>query len=439
MKVFSFVIILIVSIILSSKTESEACIWRNWFCDWITGRNNDKETTTTPSTGKSITEPVVAHKKTTRTLSTVSSTTELVVTTNEPPTPAIHVKIQVMNKISSSIDQFSSDVRKDMNEKINGSFIVSPLSAAMVLMMSGYGASDENANKMNSMLHFDTNDNTYKEDIYSLIEIFDALNQSQFELANRIYAGKNQDLNPDFKSLVSETFKSSIENVDFGLSESTAKKIDDWRAEKNHHRLRNVIKPDEINADTELLFINSVYFSRLWKEPFNKANTKLVKFDMGNGETIEKPIMDRKMEFTVHSTVTYKLCTLDFKSDSDDDSLQFVMRMSGDSITKSITVPKFRIESTINLEDMLNLLGMNFSGISKQASGLKINKVVQKLTLEVNESGIEAAIRSEASFANKTGSNGPPLKQVLIFNEYPFDFHISYNGVVLLVGHVAKQ
>ncbi|XP_057337456.1 antichymotrypsin-2-like [Microplitis mediator] len=400
MKVFGFFIILIVSIILSSKTESEACVWKNWLCDWITGRNNNDEPTA--------------------------------------PSYTKDEKMQGIRNISSSFNHFHIDVLKDMDKKINGSFIVSPFSAAMILMMSGYGASDDNAKKMNSLLHFDTNNNTYKTGIYSLIEMVNALNPNKLELANKIYAGKNQEIKSDFKSLVNKTFKSSIENVDFGLSESTAKKIDDWRAEKNHHRIRNVIKPDEISKDTELLLINSVYFSALWKEPFNEANTKLTKFTISDEESVEQQIMNRKMEPTA-SNGDVKIYTLDLKRDSNDDNLQFTIMISGKDIKNPVDLPKITIETTMNLENKLDILGINFSNITKQGSGLKINKVVQKFTLEINELGIEAAIHSEASFANKTGSHGPPLKQVPIFNKYSFDFDISYNETLLFAGHVAKQ
>lgn len=62
--------------------------------------------------------------------------------------------------------------------------------------------------------------------------------------------------------------------------------------------------------------------------------------------------------------------------------------------SSDVEVPKFRIESTINLKDMFNQSQTNFSGISKQGSELKMDRVVQKLTFEINEFGIEAAVHS---------------------------------------------
>ncbi|XP_057337721.1 alaserpin-like [Microplitis mediator] len=405
MKVFVFLIILIVSIIQSSKSESEECEWEICCCEWITDCDDNGENTTTVS-----------------------------LTDDE--------KKEAIRKISSSIGDLTTDLLLTRKERSMAEFIASPLSAAMVLMMAAYGASDENAKRMNSMLHFDTNDNTYKTGIYSLIKMIDALNPSELELANKIYAGKNQDINPDFKSLVSETFELSIENVDFGLSESTAKKIDKWRAEKSRRRITNVIKPDEISADTEFLFTNSLHFSALWKEPFSEANTKLMKFNVSDGNTIEKPIMyrDNLVANIIHEG--YKIYELELqKRDSNDYKYQVFIYIpfyiNHDKFNNSVAVPKFRIERTIHLEDMLNQFETNFSGISKQSSGLRMNKVVQKLTLEINELGIEAAVYSEASFTSKTGYSAPPLKQDIPYNEYQIVIIITYADTMLLSAYSA--
>ncbi|XP_057318492.1 serpin B3-like [Microplitis mediator] len=284
MKVFSFLIILIISIILSLTSESEACVGKNWFCDWMTNRNNSRETTTTFST--SVTEDE---------------------------------KMQAIRNISSSINQFSIELHQAMAKKTNGSFISSLLSALMVLMMAAYGARDKNAEEMNSMLHFDTNNNTYKTGIYSLIEMFDALNPIRFKLANKIFAGRNREIKSDFMSLVRETFKSSIENVDFGRSEDTTAKINNWRAEKNYQRIRNIVESDEISADTEFFFMNSIYFSALWKTAFNESDTKPRKFKITKEKTIERPIMKRSKDYVYLTEFSLFVVPFDFKRDSNND------------------------------------------------------------------------------------------------------------------------
>ncbi|XP_057336897.1 serpin B4-like [Microplitis mediator] len=452
MKVFSFLIILIVSIILSSKNESEAFGGNNWFWDWITKKNNDRETTTAPS-------PV-----TTTTPSPVTTTTVSITEDEE---------MQAITNISYSINQFAFELHKAMAKKTDGSFISSPLSAAMVLMMAAYGARDENAKKVNSLLHFDTNNRMYKTGINLLIEMFNTFDPIRFKIGNKIYAGKNQDTKSDLISLVSKIFESSIENVDFGSSKDTMKKVNDWRAEIDHQRIRNVIESDEISKDTELFFINSLYFSALWKCPFDETMTAPTNFLMNNGEVIVKPVMSTLQGANSHRLPELERAanTLEFKGDiNNDDLMKFTLIDDSRSVNiddlgrdlhalhlfdfkknsdSYMEMPKFRIESTINLEDMLNDLEIitafekiaKTSSISKQGSELKMNRVAQKLTFEINELGIEAAVHSEASFDNGTTTNSDPepLEQVPIFIGNPFVFLITYNNTILFTGRFIKS
>ncbi|XP_008554367.1 serine protease inhibitor 3/4 isoform X2 [Microplitis demolitor] len=418
--------------------------------NWIINTNN-RQTTTTVS-------PVVTTSTTQK-----ITTPAPVVDNNKTKTASIteDEKMQAIRNISSSINQFSIKLHQAMAEKTNGSFISSPLSAAMVYMMAAYGARGKSADEMNSMLHFDTNNSTYNVGINSLITMFDTPNPIGFKLANKIYAGKDQEIKSDYKSLVNETFKSSIENVDFGLSDDTMTKINNWRAEKLHQRITNVIEPDEVSADTELFFINSLYFSTSWKSAFDKTRSKQRNFDINKNETIKQTVMyntDFVSYYIQLKELNISAFIIEFKRDSKNDELmKFILvrpnypnisiydvernlhklQLSNlDHIKNSsdVEVPKFRIESTINLKDMFNQSQTNFSGISKQGSELKMDRVVQKLTFEINEFGIEAAVHSEASLAKKTENNGPPFKQIPVFTTDPFVLLITYNDTIIFTG-----
>lgn len=48
---------------------------------------------------------------------------------------------------------------------------------------------------------------------------------------------------------------------------------------------------DEVSADTELFFINSLYFSTSWKSAFDKTRSKQRNFDINKNETIKQTVM----------------------------------------------------------------------------------------------------------------------------------------------------
>lgn len=78
--------------------------------------------------------------------------------------------------------------------------------------------------------------------------------------------------------------------------------------------------------------------------------------------------------------------------------IKFERLLSGEQYEIDLFIPKFKIESKIDLKNSLNKLGMkkmfedsaNFTGII-DSPALKVSKIVQKAFIEVNEEGSEAA------------------------------------------------
>lgn len=78
--------------------------------------------------------------------------------------------------------------------------------------------------------------------------------------------------------------------------------------------------------------------------------------------------------------------------------LKFERLLSGEQFEIDLFLPKFKIESKIDLKKSLNALDMNqmfedtanFTGIM-DVPPLKVSKIVQKSFIEVNEEGSEAA------------------------------------------------
>ncbi|CAG5094924.1 Similar to Alaserpin (Manduca sexta) [Cotesia congregata] len=122
-------------------------------------------------------------------------------------------------------------------------FVISPLSAALVLMMAACGAGGENAEEMKSVLHFDPDNSVHRTGIYSMIEMFNAIQASEVKLANKMYIAKDIEIDPDYINLIKTTFNSSIENIEFKNSAETAQAINQWCAEQTHQRIEEIIDP----------------------------------------------------------------------------------------------------------------------------------------------------------------------------------------------------
>ena len=107
-----------------------------------------------------------------------------------------------------------------------------------------------------------------------------------------------------------------------------------------------------------------------------------------------------------------------------------------------VAIPKFKIESTHELNEPLQKLGLRhmFDGGKADLSGITglrdlfVSKVIQKAFIEVNEEGAEAAAATGAVVMMKSMPIGKPT----FICDHPFLFMIKDNltGLVLFSGKV---
>jgi serpin B len=110
----------------------------------------------------------------------------------------------------------------------------------------------------------------------------------------------------------------------------------------------------------------------------------------------------------------------------------------------SLSLPRFKSETEINLNESLKLMGMqeafnreaDFSGMTGNKD-LFIDFIVHKAFIDVNEKGTEAAAASGVGMALKSGYMGEPVR----FNaDHPFHYLIfnRESGVILFCGRFIK-
>ena len=53
--------------------------------------------------------------------------------------------------------------------------------------------------------------------------------------------------------------------------------------------IKKIITPDSITVDTALILINAIYFKGDWQKPFDKSETKPMKFKVSSDKIVDYP------------------------------------------------------------------------------------------------------------------------------------------------------
>jgi serpin B len=70
-----------------------------------------------------------------------------------------------------------------------------------------------------------------------------------------------------------------VHAVDFKTQASNVtKKINDWVSETTKQRIKDLLGPDVLTADTLLVLVNAIYFKGAWVHEFEESNTDKATF-----------------------------------------------------------------------------------------------------------------------------------------------------------------
>lgn len=82
-----------------------------------------------------------------------------------------------------------------------------------------------------------------------------------------------------------------VENVDFERNVETAGAINKWVEDNTNDKIRNLIKPGDIDGATRMILVNALYFSGVWLYPFDSYATSKKNFFKTKDNTAEVDTM----------------------------------------------------------------------------------------------------------------------------------------------------
>lgn len=370
----------------------------------------------------------------------------------------------MLGAAEESSNLFGIDLYKVLSRK-PGNIFLSPFSISSALAMTYIGAADDTALQMKNVLHFDLDDQVLHNDFSRLIKSLSQPNEKyQLSIANSMWVQDGYPFLKEFINKVQGYYEAGLNYVDFiSNKEEARQKINAWVEEKTNQRIKDIIKPDDIDELTRLVLTNAIYFKGSWESPFDPSMTKKELFYLTKDEKKEIDMMYQSMttNYTENSTVQIlelpyagKQLSMIIALAKDHDGLEELERnLSLDLLKKwfidlkprevQVYLPKFKTECRFNLKQALMNMGMTdaftMAADFSKMDGTKmlyIKDVIHQSFVEVNEEGTEAAAATAVIINVKMGPSIP----VVFRADRPFLFFIynrEYN-LILFIGRMAN-
>ncbi len=341
--------------------------------------------------------------------------------------------------ISNSMFGFGKELQNSLLQESQNT-VISPLSIHLALDMVNMGAAGKTKTAISNTLQIpaSANPQSVKEEAKGLISSLSSNSDVTLNIANSIWISKSLKVKDPFIKDCKHYFDADVRK---GI---TADAVNGWVAQKTNNKIKTII--DDFAAKSDMIIVNAIYFNGSWIKEFDKKKTTMEEFQTKSA-SIKVPTMHLKDNFSYYENKDFQAVKIPYRGGkmsmyvflpAKDSSLKkflpsFSQKLWSDVYENSsfqqvaISLPKFKTEYGVTLNDTLSAMGMkqafgpgaDFNLISPR---LFISQVIHKTFIDVNETGTEAA----AATAITMTRSAMPVRDVKQFKvDRPFFFMIA--------------
>jgi serpin B len=325
--------------------------------------------------------------------------------------------------------------------KQDGNLFLSPASVSAALALVQAGTRGETAGELAGVLHLPNDPAALRRGFAPLQRPAKAGPKPppfQLHTANALWCQKGFALNPEFVRLAQEGFGATAQEVDFAAAPDDARRIiNAWVGEKTWHKVKDLLGPNAVDAESQVVLTNAVYFKAGWLREFRKDHTKEAPFHLSSGgKTVPVPLMRRRGSYGYLDGGTFQALELPYAG-GDVRMVVFLPRKA-DGLAKleaelpaervaswlaglkprevDVELPRFKVTARSELAPVLRSLGVqlafdpdlaDFSGLTSSQEPLAVSAVVHQAFVEVNEEGTEAAAATAVTKPRGLAGGGP--------------------------------
>ena len=379
------------------------------------------------------------------------------------------------SSLAEASNYFALDLFRQIQSK-SGNLVYSPYSISTVMAMCYSGAKGKTAEQMSGVLYFPASGRDGQaagqldpagKDLKDRILSNDTLTGTEISLANAIWAQEDFDFLPEYIQNIQKWYDAPLTGMDFTRDdnrEESRKRINRWVEEITREKIRDLIEPGVLDANTRMVLTNAMYFNGQWMWPFDKQLTSPSIFHVSSRESIMTDFMHLTKTLSFYEDEEIQAIKLPYRNERISMTIILPRSVEGwemisrvldherlatvesqfESAEVHVSLPKFKSELMLNLKNELSAMGMSLafsrdadlSGMSGEKN-LFIDEVLHKAFIEVSENGTEAAAATAAVIGLKSALREEPAR----FNaDHPFLYLIrdQQTGCIIFIGRLVK-
>ncbi|MBC6410840.1 MAG: serpin family protein [Ekhidna sp.] len=338
-------------------------------------------------------------------------------------------------------------------------FMVSPLSIFLALSMAYNGAEGDTKEAFDQVLRNDMPISVFNQDNQEMVSRLSSnTTESGFAIANSMWIHETLSVRDAFIRLNKDYYDSEVSSLDL-RNPASVNVINKWVSDRTSGKVKDMLK--EING--VMLLVNTVYFNMQWEGGgFEIEKTRQAVFYKADGSELDVDMMSGEWSVPYLENDLFASIVLPYQGD--EFSMVLVLPQEGKTVgdvvedlaerdrnewleafedkVVYVEMPKFKMKYTQLLNEALIDMGLgiafsgeftaDFSGITGDRS-LYISRVLHSTSIDVNETGTEAAASTVVEFDMVSIS----YQRILSLNR-PFLFMVKENktGTFLFMGRV---
>ncbi|XP_075238115.1 serine protease inhibitor-like isoform X3 [Lycorma delicatula] len=330
------------------------------------------------------------------------------------------------------------------------------------------GANEQSLTEIKNVCHLPDDESKMKSAFKEFTDLLK--NDKNVEMFTAIFVDKEFPLTDSFHNDLTSNFDASVKSLDFKHNpEDSQVTINNFVDNKTNHLVHDLFPAGAISVDTKSVLVNTIHFKAKWIYPFDETvkstfhgldkdyKTDIMYLPATNlrykndfelkAQLLEVPyeggfkfliILPNKKKGLIR--VEKKLKSKSRAQQNSSALIEAFRDIQEDEV--DLFLPKFKLEQSHELEDILKTMGLNtiFSDkadFSKLSSvPVKVSNVVQKTFINIDENSTEAVVATGVDLSFRMGC----LERNIIKADHPFLYAIVHESTdtPLFVGKFIK-